>query len=173
MATVGRSEFSILPTVPGTKITSVHESLLQECEKDIIWYRDHFFGKGKREERRERREGECNKTMLTTLFVYSTCKLPCTRYATRSIGSFTDPRPRQQVVQGSCTIDTGLGADHDTGVGCTGCLFKTHVWHGTIVAESDARHLHEYTLRLPQAVQRHQPSQRVACHGRATGHPIV
>lgn len=27
------------------KITGVHESLLQECEKDIIFYKDHFMGK--------------------------------------------------------------------------------------------------------------------------------
>jgi hypothetical protein len=27
-------------------IAGVHESLLQECEKDIIWYRDNFFGRG-------------------------------------------------------------------------------------------------------------------------------
>ncbi|KAJ3097765.1 hypothetical protein HK100_005260, partial [Physocladia obscura] len=30
---------------PSAKITGVHESLLQECEKDIIWYRENFFGK--------------------------------------------------------------------------------------------------------------------------------
>ncbi|KAI9189493.1 hypothetical protein H9P43_000926 [Blastocladiella emersonii ATCC 22665] len=27
------------------RVTGVHESLLQECERDIIWYRDYFFGK--------------------------------------------------------------------------------------------------------------------------------
>lgn len=43
---VGNSEFRPLPTNPNAKITGVHESLLQECEKDIIWYRDNFFGKG-------------------------------------------------------------------------------------------------------------------------------
>ncbi|KNC98044.1 uncharacterized protein SPPG_06458 [Spizellomyces punctatus DAOM BR117] len=42
---VGNSEFMPLPTNPNAKITGVHESLLQECEKDIIWYRDNFFGK--------------------------------------------------------------------------------------------------------------------------------
>ncbi|KAJ3021363.1 hypothetical protein HKX48_008680 [Thoreauomyces humboldtii] len=42
---VGNSEFRPLPTNPTAKITGVHESLLQECEKDIIWYRDNFFGK--------------------------------------------------------------------------------------------------------------------------------
>ncbi|KAJ3013796.1 hypothetical protein HKX48_005516 [Thoreauomyces humboldtii] len=42
---VGNSEFRPLPTNPNAKITGVHESLLQECEKDIIWYRDNFFGK--------------------------------------------------------------------------------------------------------------------------------
>jgi len=40
------SDFRPLKTQPGSKITSVQESLLQECEKDIIWYRDNFFGKG-------------------------------------------------------------------------------------------------------------------------------
>jgi len=39
------SDFRPLKTQPGSKITSVQESLLQECEKDIIWYRDNFFGK--------------------------------------------------------------------------------------------------------------------------------
>ncbi|KAJ3286884.1 hypothetical protein HK104_008847 [Borealophlyctis nickersoniae] len=42
---VGNSDFRPLPTNPNAKITGVHESLLQECEKDIIWYRDNFFGK--------------------------------------------------------------------------------------------------------------------------------
>ncbi|TPX37237.1 hypothetical protein SmJEL517_g01108 [Synchytrium microbalum] len=42
---VGNSEFKPLPTTPTARITGVHESLLQECEKDIIWYRDNFFGK--------------------------------------------------------------------------------------------------------------------------------
>jgi len=41
------SDFRPLKTQPGSKITSVQESLLQECEKDIIWYRDNFFGKSK------------------------------------------------------------------------------------------------------------------------------
>ncbi|KNE67585.1 hypothetical protein AMAG_12037 [Allomyces macrogynus ATCC 38327] len=27
------------------RVTGVHDSLLQECERDIIWYRDYFFGK--------------------------------------------------------------------------------------------------------------------------------
>ncbi|KAJ3099390.1 hypothetical protein HDU97_003223 [Phlyctochytrium planicorne] len=43
--TVGNSDFRPLPTNPSVKITGVHESLLQECEKDIIWYRENFFGK--------------------------------------------------------------------------------------------------------------------------------
>ncbi|KAI9199796.1 uncharacterized protein BJ171DRAFT_462005 [Polychytrium aggregatum] len=42
---VGNSDFRPLPTNPTAKITGVHESLLQECEKDIIWYREHFVGK--------------------------------------------------------------------------------------------------------------------------------
>ncbi|KAJ3126478.1 hypothetical protein HK098_007460 [Nowakowskiella sp. JEL0407] len=43
--TVGNSEFRPLPTSPEAKITGVHESLLQDCEKDIIWYRENFIGK--------------------------------------------------------------------------------------------------------------------------------
>ncbi|KAJ3036781.1 hypothetical protein HDV00_002393 [Rhizophlyctis rosea] len=43
--TVGNSEFHPMATNPNARITGVHESLLQECEKDIIWYRDNFFGK--------------------------------------------------------------------------------------------------------------------------------
>ncbi|KAJ3117488.1 hypothetical protein HDU96_006582 [Phlyctochytrium bullatum] len=43
--TVGNSDFRPLPNNPSLKITGVHESLLQECEKDIIWYRENFFGK--------------------------------------------------------------------------------------------------------------------------------
>lgn len=39
------SDFRPLKTQVGAKITSVQESLLQDCEKDIIWYRDNFFGK--------------------------------------------------------------------------------------------------------------------------------
>ncbi|KAI9333768.1 hypothetical protein DFJ73DRAFT_764253 [Zopfochytrium polystomum] len=44
-AVVGTSDFRLLSTTAGAKITGVHESLLQECEKDIIWYRENFFGK--------------------------------------------------------------------------------------------------------------------------------
>ncbi|KAI8837984.1 hypothetical protein BJ741DRAFT_602438 [Chytriomyces cf. hyalinus JEL632] len=42
---VGNSDFRPLLNSPTAKITGVHESLLQECEKDIIWYRENFFGK--------------------------------------------------------------------------------------------------------------------------------
>lgn len=42
---VGNSVFKPLPSTPGAKITGVHDSLIQECEKDILWYRDHFLGK--------------------------------------------------------------------------------------------------------------------------------
>ncbi|KAI9324370.1 hypothetical protein BDR26DRAFT_881619 [Obelidium mucronatum] len=42
---VGNSDFRPLQNNPSAKITGVHESLLQECEKDIIWYRENFFGK--------------------------------------------------------------------------------------------------------------------------------
>lgn len=41
------TDFSVEKTSGRAKITGVHESLLQECEKDIIWYRDNFFGKRK------------------------------------------------------------------------------------------------------------------------------
>lgn len=43
---VGNSDFKIEQSVPNSKITGVQETLLQESEKDIIWYRDNFFGKG-------------------------------------------------------------------------------------------------------------------------------
>ena len=39
------SEFEIQPTNPNARVTGVHDSLLQECEKDIISYRDTFLGK--------------------------------------------------------------------------------------------------------------------------------
>ncbi|ORZ41659.1 hypothetical protein BCR44DRAFT_43998 [Catenaria anguillulae PL171] len=37
--------FSLEKPQAAAKVTGVHESLLQECERDIIWYRDYFFGK--------------------------------------------------------------------------------------------------------------------------------
>ncbi|KAJ3067588.1 hypothetical protein HDU98_009202 [Podochytrium sp. JEL0797] len=43
--TVGSSDFRPMQPSSNAKITGVHESLLQECEKDIIWYRENFFGK--------------------------------------------------------------------------------------------------------------------------------
>ena len=43
---ISGSDFQLEHGKPGVKVTGVHESLLQECEKDIIWYRDNFFGKG-------------------------------------------------------------------------------------------------------------------------------
>lgn len=33
---------------PDAKVTGVHESLLQESEKDIIFYKEFFVGKGAR-----------------------------------------------------------------------------------------------------------------------------
>ncbi|RKO96157.1 hypothetical protein CXG81DRAFT_14481 [Caulochytrium protostelioides] len=42
---VGNADFRAMPTNPNARVTGVHESLLQECEKDIIWYRDNFFGR--------------------------------------------------------------------------------------------------------------------------------
>ena len=48
---IGNSDFKPVPTNAAAKITGVHESLLQDCEKDIIWYRDNFFGKGKKNEK--------------------------------------------------------------------------------------------------------------------------
>jgi RAP1 GTPase activating protein 1 len=41
----GNTDFNLENTSLSAKITGVNESLLQDCEKDIIWYRDHFFGK--------------------------------------------------------------------------------------------------------------------------------
>jgi RAP1 GTPase activating protein 1 len=35
-----------MPQVATAKVQGVHESLLQECEKDVLWYRDNFLGKG-------------------------------------------------------------------------------------------------------------------------------
>lgn len=32
----------------GAKVTGVHDSLLQECEKDIIFFKEHFLGKSAR-----------------------------------------------------------------------------------------------------------------------------
>jgi RAP1 GTPase activating protein 1 len=58
-AVIGSSDFRILPTSSKAKISSVNEviqlffsfltakNLLQDCERDIIWYRDNFFGKGR------------------------------------------------------------------------------------------------------------------------------
>jgi len=43
---VGASEnFTVEEGVADGKVTGVHESLLQECEKDIIFYKEHFMGK--------------------------------------------------------------------------------------------------------------------------------
>ncbi|KAL7749241.1 hypothetical protein RI367_005393 [Sorochytrium milnesiophthora] len=42
---VSNSDFTLLPTLHSAKITGVHDSLLQECERDIIYYRDYFLGK--------------------------------------------------------------------------------------------------------------------------------
>ncbi|KAJ3339155.1 hypothetical protein HDU93_008541 [Gonapodya sp. JEL0774] len=42
---VQNSIWTILPTNRSAHVQGVHESLLQECEKDIIWYRENFFGK--------------------------------------------------------------------------------------------------------------------------------
>eukprot|EP00834_Sanchytrium_tribonematis_P003266 NODE_121_length_17861_cov_0.498480.p3 type:complete len:323 gc:universal NODE_121_length_17861_cov_0.498480:14709-13741(-) len=39
------SDFEIQSTNPNARVTGVHDSLLQECEKDIIYYRDNFLGK--------------------------------------------------------------------------------------------------------------------------------
>lgn len=33
--------------VKAAKLTGVQESLLQEIERDILWYRENFLGKGK------------------------------------------------------------------------------------------------------------------------------
>lgn len=42
---IGKADFRPCVTNSNAKVTGVHESLLQECEKDIIWYRENFFGK--------------------------------------------------------------------------------------------------------------------------------
>ncbi|EPZ36240.1 Rap GTPase activating proteins domain-containing protein [Rozella allomycis CSF55] len=40
---VSNSEFLVENTLPTAKITGVHDSLLQESEKDILWFRDNFI----------------------------------------------------------------------------------------------------------------------------------
>jgi RAP1 GTPase activating protein 1 len=40
------TDFRTETKIQTAKISPISESLLQECEKDIIWYRDNFFGKG-------------------------------------------------------------------------------------------------------------------------------
>ena len=45
MLKVTGSEFEVQSTNPNARVTGVHDSLLQECEKDIIYYRDSFLGK--------------------------------------------------------------------------------------------------------------------------------
>eukprot|EP00835_Amoeboradix_gromovi_P004333 NODE_331_length_10750_cov_0.204676.p1 type:complete len:329 gc:universal NODE_331_length_10750_cov_0.204676:9378-8392(-) len=45
MLKVSGSEFEIQSTNPNARVTGVHDSLLQECEKDIICYRDQYLGK--------------------------------------------------------------------------------------------------------------------------------
>ncbi|KAI8911064.1 hypothetical protein EDD86DRAFT_189658 [Gorgonomyces haynaldii] len=42
---VGKTTWKVLPETAGAKITGVHESLMQESEKDVLWYRDNFLGK--------------------------------------------------------------------------------------------------------------------------------
>ncbi|KAJ1340459.1 hypothetical protein BSLG_004906 [Batrachochytrium salamandrivorans] len=42
---VGASDWRILSESPHARVTGVHESLLQESEKDVLWYRDNFLGK--------------------------------------------------------------------------------------------------------------------------------
>ena len=44
---IGSSDFKLHPTNPVSKVTGVHDSLLQESEKDIIWFRENFLGKRK------------------------------------------------------------------------------------------------------------------------------
>eukprot|EP00842_Homolaphlyctis_polyrhiza_P006572 jgi/Hompol1/6916/HPOL_002473-RA len=44
-AIIGKSEWRLMPESISAKVTGVHESLLQESEKDVLWYRDNFLGK--------------------------------------------------------------------------------------------------------------------------------
>ena len=60
------SDFQVETGKMSAKVTGVHESLLQECEKDIIWYRDNFFGKGQW----RKRPDDANEHM----FLDSSCK---------------------------------------------------------------------------------------------------
>ncbi len=43
----GNSEFVILPTDSTSKVTGIQQSLQQDLEKDILWFRDLFLGKRK------------------------------------------------------------------------------------------------------------------------------
>lgn len=43
---VGNSDIKPLATNTSARVTGVHESLLQDVENDIIWYRENFFSKG-------------------------------------------------------------------------------------------------------------------------------
>lgn len=38
--------WKVMLETPNAKVTGVHESLLQEAEKDVLWYRDNFLGRG-------------------------------------------------------------------------------------------------------------------------------
>lgn len=42
---IGTSDFRILSTHPDSKVTSLQQPLVQDLEKDILWYRDMFLGK--------------------------------------------------------------------------------------------------------------------------------
>lgn len=44
-AQVGSSDFRLVPAVTGAKVTGLRESLQQETERDVLWYRDNFLGK--------------------------------------------------------------------------------------------------------------------------------
>ena len=44
-AQVGSSDFQLVASVTGTKVTGIRESLQQETERDVLWYRDNFLGK--------------------------------------------------------------------------------------------------------------------------------
>ncbi|KAI8929244.1 hypothetical protein BC831DRAFT_518847 [Entophlyctis helioformis] len=44
-ATTGKSDWRLMPENINARVTGVHESLLQESEKDVLWYRDNFLGK--------------------------------------------------------------------------------------------------------------------------------
>ena len=43
---LGTTDWKLMAESASAKVQGVHESMLQESEKDVLWYRDNFLGKG-------------------------------------------------------------------------------------------------------------------------------